>query len=139
MGEADSVAALLDSIAAEFDVAMGRPEKVQADCARLREHLAHPPSAADIECLGRLAPLLRQRAGAIAGPLFELLEEQAAASDDPWPLFEGLFRSRDAAFVRRALLAAEHLAESGSLRVDKRVLGFLADSVEEPGSPCVTR
>ena len=89
MGEADPLAALLESIAAEFDVAMGRPEKVRADCARLREHLARPPTAPDLERLRRLAALLRQRMGPIAVPLFELLEEQAAASDDPWPLARG--------------------------------------------------
>ncbi len=135
MGEADPLAALLESIAAEFDVAMGRPEKVRADCARLREHLARPPTAPEVERLVRLASLLRQRMGPIAEPLFDLLEEQAAASDDPWPLVEGLLRSRDVALARRALGAAERLAESGSLRVDRRVVRFLADEVERAGSP----
>ena len=73
--------------------------------------------------------------GPIAVPLFELLEEQAAASDDPWPLVEGLLRSRDVALARRALEAAERLAESGSLVVDRRVVRFLADEVERAGSP----
>jgi pyruvate,water dikinase len=135
MGEADPVPALLDSIAAEFDVAMGRPEKVRSDCDSIREHLARPPAAPDVDRLCRLAPLLRQRMGPIAEPLFDLLEEQAAASDDPWPLVEGLLRSRDAALVRRALGGAERLAEKGSLRVDRRAVRFLADVVEEAGSP----
>src|SRR5512139_3844232 len=103
MGEPDPLAALHESIAAEFDVAMGRPEKVRADCARLREELARPTGAVDVQRLCRLAPLLRSRAGAIAEPLFDLLEEQAAASDSPWPLLEQLLRSRDPALVRRAL------------------------------------
>ncbi len=135
MGEADSLAALLGSIAAEFDVAMGRPEKVRAECARLREQLARPPTAPDLERLCQLAGLLRQRMGPIAVPLFELLEEQATASDDPWPLLEGLLRSRDVPLVRRALEAAERLAERGSLVVDRRVVQFLAEQVEGPGSP----
>jgi pyruvate,water dikinase len=135
MGGADPLADLLESIAAEFDVAMGRPEKVRADCACLREQLARPPTAPDLERLGRLAPLLRQRVGPIALPLFELLEEQAAASDEPWPLLEGLFRSRDAALARRALAVAERWAESGSLVVDRRVVRFLADEVERADSP----
>ena len=71
MGEADPLAGFLESIAAEFDVAMGRPEKVRADCARLRERLARPPTVPEVERLCRLAPLLRQRAGPIAAPLFE--------------------------------------------------------------------
>jgi hypothetical protein len=135
MGEADPLAHLLESIGAQFDVAMGRPEKVRADCACLREQLARPPTAPDLERLGRLAPLLRQRVGPIALPLFELLEEQAAASDEPWPLLEGLLRSRDAALARRALAVAERLAESGSLVVDRRVVRFLADEVERTDSP----
>jgi pyruvate, water dikinase len=135
MGEADPLAALLESIAAEFDVAMGRPEKVRADCAQLREQQARPPTAPDVERLRPLTALLRQRMGPIAEPLFDFLEEQAAASDDPWPLVEGLLRSRDAALVRRALGAAERLAESRSLAVDRRVVQFLAEQVEETGSP----
>ena len=135
MSEADPLAGLVESIAAEFDVAMGRPDKVRAGCARLREILSRPPAAPEVEPLMRLAPLLRQRMGPIAEPLFDLLEEQAAASTDPWPLLEGLLRSRDVALVRRALGAAERLAEGGSLRVDRRVVGFLADEVESAGSP----
>ncbi|HSD26541.1 MAG TPA: hypothetical protein VLL75_04510, partial [Vicinamibacteria bacterium] len=135
MSEADPVAALLDSIAAEFDVAMGRPEKVRSDCDSLREHLARPPAAPDVERLCRLAPLLRRRMGPIAEPLFDFLEEQAAASGDPWPLVEGLLRSRDPAQVRRALGTAEELAGRGSLLVDQRAVRFMAEGVEEPGSP----
>ncbi|HSD29830.1 MAG TPA: PEP/pyruvate-binding domain-containing protein [Vicinamibacteria bacterium] len=135
MSKADPVASVLDSIAAEFDVAMGRPEKVRVDCARLREHLARSPGAVDVERLCRLAPLLRQRMGPIAEPLFDFLEQQAAASDDPWPLVEGLLRSREPALVRKALGTAEELAGRGSLRVDRRALQFMAEAVEEPGSP----
>jgi pyruvate,water dikinase len=135
MGEADPVAALVESITAELDVTMGRPEKVRSDCERLRAHLAHPPTALDRERLGRLAPLLRLRMGEIAVPLFDLLEEQAAASDDPWPIVEGLLQSREVALVRRALATAERLAESGALALDRRSLGFLAAEVERSGSP----
>jgi pyruvate,water dikinase len=133
MGEADALAPLLESIAAEFDVAMGRPEKVRADCERLREIL--PRAAPDIARLVHLASLLGKRMGPVAAPLFDLLEEQAAAAGDPWPLVEGLLRSRDVALARRALGTAERLAESGSLRVDRRALQFLAGEVEKPASP----
>jgi phosphohistidine swiveling domain-containing protein len=134
MGEADPAAALVESIAAEFDVAMGRPEKVRAECERLRAHLSRPPTGSEVDQLRRLAPLLRQRAGPIAEPLFGFLEEQAAASEDPRPLLEALLRSRDGALARRALGTAERLAESGSLRVDRRVVEFLAEEVDEAGS-----
>jgi pyruvate, water dikinase len=135
MGEADPLAALLESIAGEFDVAMGRPEKVRADCARLREQLARPPAAPHVERLDSLAALLRQRSGPIAEPLFDFLEEQAAASDDPWPLVEALLRSRDDALARRALGVTERLAARGSLAVDRRVVRFLAEQVDTTGSP----
>src|SRR5512147_2109828 len=135
MGEADPVAALVESIAAEFDVAMGRPDKVRAGCARLRELLARPPAAWDVERLCGLGALLRQRIGPIAEALFDFLEAQAADSDDPWPIVEGLLRSRDLALVRRAIGDAERLAEGGSLRIDLRAVRFLAEAVEEAGSP----
>ena len=77
MGEADSAAALLESIAAEFDVAMGRPEKVRADCERLRGRLTRPPTGSEIDRLRRLAPLLRRRAGPIAEPLFDFLHSES--------------------------------------------------------------
>jgi pyruvate, water dikinase len=134
MGETDPLATLVDSIACEIDVTMGRPEKVQADCARLREHLTRPPAAPDVERLGRLAPLLRKRIGEVVVPLFELLEEQAATSDDPWALLEGLLLSRDDTLARRAVGTLERLAEAGSLAVDRRVLRFLAEQVEVSGS-----
>ncbi|MGE5126105.1 MAG: hypothetical protein ACM3PV_07425, partial [Betaproteobacteria bacterium] len=135
MGESDPLAALLDSIAAEFEVPLGRPERVEADCARLRERLTLPPTQQELERLGRLAPLLRQRTGPIAAPLFDLLEEQTCGSDDPWPLVEALLRSRDGTLARRALETAGRLAEAGSLTVDRRAVQLLADEVERPGSP----
>lgn len=133
MGEADPLASLLESIAAEFDVTMGRPERVRADCERIREHLPSPP--VDLERLSPLGPLLRRRAGPIAVPVFDLLEERAAASDDPWPLVGELLRSRDPAFARRALETAERLAAGGSLALDHHALRFLAGEVERAGSP----
>ena len=135
MGEVDPLAALLDGVAAEFDVAMGRPEKVREHCARLRECLTKPLSAPDLVRLTGLTGLLRKRMGPIAVPLFELLEEEAGACDDPWPLLEGMLRSRDSSLVQRALEAAEGLADQGALAVDRRAVQFLADEVEGPGSP----
>jgi len=43
--DADSVDGILRSIAMEFDVVMGRTDRVQADCARLRARLAEPAAA----------------------------------------------------------------------------------------------
>jgi phosphohistidine swiveling domain-containing protein len=135
MSEAHPRVALFQSIAAEFGVAMGRPEKVQADCERLRALLARPPTAPEVGELCQLASLLRQRLGPIAVPLFDLLEEQAAGSEDPWPLLEELLRSRDVTLAQRALGTAERLVDSGSLHLDRRAVQFLADEVETTGSP----
>jgi phosphohistidine swiveling domain-containing protein len=135
MAEADPLAALVESISAEFDVAMGRPDKVGSDCARLRECLSRPPTAGEIARLSTLALLLRKRIGEVVVPLFELLEEQAAASDDPWPLLEGLLRSRDRTLARRALDTVLRMAEKGRFGVDVHVLEFLAEQVEWAESP----
>jgi pyruvate,water dikinase len=133
MGEADSLATLVESIAGEFAVVAGRPAKVRAGCVLLRERLARPPAAGEREALGRLAPLLRTHVGEIAQPLFELLEETAAASDDPWPLLAPLLLSRDPGLARRALATAERLVGTGSLAVDRRLLLFFAEQATVGG------
>jgi phosphohistidine swiveling domain-containing protein len=134
MGEAEPIAAILESIGSEFDVVMGRPERVGAGCARLRERLAWPPTPRDIDCLRQLLPLLRKQSGPIAVPPFDLLEDAAAASKEPWSLLEGMLASRDDSLARRALDLAERLARSGSLAIDP-ALRFLAERVEAEGSP----
>jgi phosphohistidine swiveling domain-containing protein len=135
MGGTEPIVALLESIAAEFEVMMGRPERVSADCARIRETLAGPPTSRDLERLRQLLPLLRKRSGPIAVPLFDLLAEAAAGCEDPWPLLEGMLASRDDGLARRALDLAERLARSGSLAIDRRATRLLAERVEAEGSP----
>lgn len=135
MADADPLVALVELIAAELDVAMGRPENVQAACGRLRKCLSQPPTADEAARLSALAIFLRKRQGEIVLPLFELLQEQAAACDDPWPLLEGLLRSRDRQLARRALDTVLSLAERGRFELDGRVLELVAEQVELAESP----
>jgi len=129
----DSIDGILRSISMEFDVILGRTDRVQADCARLRARLAVPPAAEDLEHLRRLLPLLRLRAGPIGGPLFDLLEGAVVGCADPWPLLEGMLAARDVSLQRRALqLAARLLA---SRVVSRRAARFLAERVETEGCP----
>jgi phosphohistidine swiveling domain-containing protein len=137
MGETAPIAALLESIAAEFGVTMGRPERVAAACAAIRERLARPPTPDEVELLLQLAPLLRQRAGPLAVPAFELLEEVSGASPDAWPLLDALLGSRDGALARRALDLALRLARAGSLALGRPAATLLAERVEAEGSGLV--
>jgi pyruvate,water dikinase len=134
-GEADSTAALLRRIETEFQLAAGRPESVEAACDRLRERLASPPTPSELEQLARLAPLLRERGGAIAATLFSLLEQVAAAGDSPWVLIEGMVCARDPELAHRAIRLAVRLGESGSRPVPRRVVEVLAERVEAEASP----
>jgi pyruvate, water dikinase len=135
VSETVPIQALLESIAAEFEVAMGRPEKVLEDCARIRARLSRPPTSEELGLLLQLLPLLRKRMGPINVPLFDLLEDEASGTEDAWPLIEGMLASRDDGLARRALDLAERLADSGALAVDRRAARLLAERVEAEESP----
>jgi phosphohistidine swiveling domain-containing protein len=135
VGETDPIEALLESIAAEFEVMTGRPERVSDACARIRGLLSWPPTAQEVDRLLSLLPLLRQRLGEINLPLFSLLEDVAARSEDAWPFLEGMLASREEALSLRALAMAARLTGEGSLAVDRRSAQLLADRVEAEGSP----
>jgi hypothetical protein len=97
--------------------------------------LARPPTSQDLERLSQLLPLLRKGLGPIAVPLFELLEEAASGSQDPWPLLEGMLMSRDDSLALKALDLAERLALTGSLTIEPEAVRFLGERVETEGSP----
>jgi pyruvate,water dikinase len=135
MDEAQPLRELLGKVAAEFEVAMGRPDEVRALCARLREALGFSPGEAAEAVVRDLALLLQKRMGAIAVPVFELLEEQVARNAAPWPLVEGLLLSRDTALARRALGLTEALCKASALTLDAGALRFLAAQADQAGSP----
>jgi phosphohistidine swiveling domain-containing protein len=137
VGETDPIAAVVESIAAEFDVAMGRPERVSTDCARLRNPLTRPPTSQHLDHLRRLVSLLRKRSGPIAVPLFDLLEDVANHSEDPWSWLEGMLAARDDGLAHRALALLDQLVQRGALAVDRHAAQALAEQVERDGSPLV--
>jgi hypothetical protein len=92
MEAADSILSLLRAVTAQFEVMMGNPDQVKADCDKLRRELNEPLSETNIQCLQQLLPLLRKRSGKIAAVLFEFLETVAQTASDPWPLLEGMLR-----------------------------------------------
>ena len=55
-GTPDPIGILVEAIETEFRLAVGRPERVEEACARLRERIASPPGPADLALLARLAP-----------------------------------------------------------------------------------
>jgi len=133
------------AIESEFSVALGSPERVGAMCQVLRgrigvpvavgSHPAKPPAEPLPEDdLQRLIPLLRRRVGAIAQPLFALLEEAARAADQPRAIVRGLLESRDPALAARALDLAIVLAEDGRFSVDLDAARLLASRVDAEGS-----
>jgi phosphohistidine swiveling domain-containing protein len=131
----ESIAERVEAIAAELEVVISRPAHVEADCARLRALLPSPPTAETLERLLPLLPHLARRADGSVAPVFELLEEVAAACADPWPLLRGLLAARDAALAQRALDLAARLVASGSLPEVRPLVQFLAARAEIEGSP----
>jgi phosphohistidine swiveling domain-containing protein len=130
----ESINEILTSIAAEFEVAMGSPERVRAACFRLREQLGSSPSSSDLDFLNGLLPLLSTRVGAVVIPVFDMCDEFSQTVDDPWPLLEVMLAVRDGKLLLRALKRALALTEAGSFPVGLRASRFLAAQVEKEGS-----
>jgi phosphohistidine swiveling domain-containing protein len=120
----------VEEIESEFEVILGRPERVAAACGRLRAALDQEPSELRLRSLTRLIPLLRRQSGAIVAPVFALLEEAAEAGTVPLTLVEGLLAARDPALQQRALALVERLTGTGNLTVDTRSASCLAGQIE---------
>lgn len=129
------VARIAASIAAEFEVAMGSAERVREACLLLREQFESCVPACDCVYLKALFSVLGNRAGPIAEPLFELLDELAKMAEDPWPLLGCMLTARDEALVSRALCRTLSLAGEEKLAVDLRVARFFAERLEAENSP----
>ncbi len=129
------IAEIIRSITTEFDVVMGRPERVKEACSSLLTLLNNPPTSVDLECLNKLIPLFPKRMGNIVTPLFDLFCSVTKKIKDPWPFLQGLLSVRDENLILKALNLTASLAQSGALAVDSRVLSFIADKIENDGSP----
>ena len=135
VGKAASFDALVAAIAGHFELAMAKPEDVEADCARLRAQVGAPDGDAFQNVLGQLLPLLYKRLGPVAKPVFDLLAAGLPVSKEPWALLGGLLGARDPELVRRALDLASQHASSGAIPVDDHAIGVLARAVDRVESP----
>ena len=121
-------------IAAEFEVAMGSPERVRKACSVILERLGEESSQVPPEAMERLFPLLGNRSGAIASHLFDFFNELAARSSTPWPFLEAMLCARDRDLLRSAFRRAAQLAAAGRLPGVLAVSGFLAERMEAEGT-----
>ncbi len=110
------------------------PERVAALCARLRAALHEPPEPAPLLAL---APVLTERGGAAAAPVFDLLTSLAPRLADPWPLCVALLRSRDPRFAVRALGLLAEVAGDGRPPGDD-ALRLLSERADAEGDPLGT-
>lgn len=132
--DSDPILDTIRSIESQFEIIMGRPERVAQDCALLRQELAGLPVSGQSKYLVSLLPCLKLQAGPLALPVFSLLEDLCLALKAPWPLLKGMLSARDPRLALRALDLAARCAESGSLVTDRQVALFLADQVESEAS-----
>ncbi len=128
--ESHRIEYLIQTLAGEFDLVMGSTERVEALCVRLTQELGGCCGAAKHEYLIRLLPLLRKQSGARVAPVYAILEAGAVTAEDPWPLLQGMLAARDRGLVIRALDLAVSRIASGSARVSRPLLLFLAEQVE---------
>ncbi len=108
--EPDRTGSLVRALIAEFDSALGSPERAAGVCRALGE-----PGPIPAALLPELGPLLARRAGPVALPLFELLAAAADAAPEPWPWLRALAAARDPALARRGLELAAEAARTGRL------------------------
>ncbi len=133
--EHNSIAPLLKSIAAEFDLVMGNPARVETLCSQLRKELHGCRCEVRSLHLQSLLPLLRKQMGLRAEPLFFLIREEAAQCPEPWPFLEGMLVARDQGLALNALDLTVSRAGSGSLSVTRQMALSLAAQVEKEESP----
>lgn len=126
---------IVRSLAEQFEVAMGKPERVQSCCANLLRLQSSPPSAADADRLLPTLPLLASPSRELVLPLFELVERTAASTAQPWPLLKGLLGARDKDLAARALTLTLRRVRDGSVALNREALRFFAHQAELPGSP----
>ncbi|RPJ46990.1 MAG: hypothetical protein EHM19_03530 [Candidatus Latescibacterota bacterium] len=140
----EPIRALVRAVAAEFDVAMGRPDEVKTACGRILD-LVRAEAAAErggdalLAEIGALAPLLRKRSGPIARTLCEFLVHILDILNNPWPTIEAMLDARDPVLARETLAVAFRFAEGGKLSIDDDRIRSFALRVEREGSPFVDR
>ncbi len=126
----EPIDALISVIISELEVAMGSPDRVRRECDLIRQRMGSPPTPSDLEQLRRTFPYLAMRSSSVVLPLFELLEELAAAVPDPWSILEGMLAVRDRAMISRALNRIRQLMTAGKLTLNRRMARWFAEKME---------
>ncbi len=124
----------LEDIETEFAVIFGRPERVAAACERLRGDLSRQSPDARLDVLSKLLPFLRTHSGALATPVFTLLEYEAGRCPDPLALIEGMLAARDPVLQQRTLTLTAQLVAEGVIAADTRLAMCFAERIEPEGS-----
>ncbi|HSQ74432.1 MAG TPA: hypothetical protein VLT13_02675 [Bacteroidota bacterium] len=124
---------VIRSLAEQFRIILGKPERVAERCLELERSLSTPPDLADIERLSSLLPILAAHSGLVVLPLFDFIERVAASCPHPWPLLKGMIAARDKPLVQRSLQCALQCIENSTLEVDREVIGYLAGVIVLPG------
>ncbi len=133
------VAGAVLEIEAELGSPIGRADRVEEACTRLRAAGGSWTAPGSRESLLDLATLVTRQAGAAVEPVAALLCEAAAEADDAWPILERLLAAPAPRIALSALDLAARLAEEGRLVVGPGRAGVLADLVEAPGSSLAER
>mgnify|MGYP003729595055 CR=1 FL=1 len=109
---------------------MGRPDRVAAACARIRDGLRETLRPTELARLISAASLLRQRGGAVAEPLFALCAELSRRCAEPWPLMRRLLEARDPSLALRAVDLLAECAKGRRLPAEVDLVGPLAELLE---------
>ena len=127
------------AIEAEIGSPIGRVDRVEEACERLRAARDSWPEPASRERLLSLATLVTRRTGAVVEPIVTLLHEAAAGAEDAWPILERILAAPAPRVALSALDLAVRLSEEGRLVVGIGRVGTLAARFEAPGSPLADR
>ena len=127
------------AIEAEIGSPIGRVDRVEEACERLRAARESWSEPARRERLLSLSTLLTRQAGTVAEPLAALLHEAASGAEDAWPILERMLGAPASRVALSALDLAVRLSEEGRLVVGTRRAETLATHVEAPGSPLAGR
>ncbi len=128
----DVIENLLRAIAEQFDIVMGNPARVQEICARLKSALTVQTPPEITHHLSTLLPLLTKKTGAMAAPVFELLEEFVGESETPWELLKGMLSAADADLSLRALKRIVQFFSGNDLLLDEEKIRWIAEWTDDP-------
>lgn len=124
---AESLQTWVAEIVEQFEVVMGRPDRVVTWCQQLADAVSSPDHA-ELECLDPLLDILSRQSGPLTVPLYELFETISLRLDQPRHVVERLLACRDDALYARAVQLAATFSSDDRMIVDCPFLKILADA-----------